>query len=248
MAKRRLIDLVIDRGLIIDRDQARQLILAGSVQVNGHKMVQPAAYVGSDVEVGLKNLETSVSRAGQKLSFALSKWAIPVEDKIAADVGAATGGFTECLLRHGARRVYAIETGKGQLAWKIREDKRVVVMEETNILKQPTLPEPVDLATIDVSWTPLCQALPSLAVLLNEQNTVIALLKPNYELQNPVKLVNGVLIDPQIRMQVIEKFVIWAESHGWQVLNESQSPVTGDRGNVEWLFHLRYKGVYNNPE
>ncbi len=125
MAKRRLIDLVLDRDISIDRDQARRLILTGSVQVNGHTMVQPAAYVGGDVEVRLENFETSVSRAGQKLSFALSQWNIPVEEKIAADVGAAAGGFTEGLLRHGARRVYAIETGKGQLAWKIRQDKRV---------------------------------------------------------------------------------------------------------------------------
>ena len=240
MAKRRLIDLVLDRDLSIDRDQARRLILTGSVQVNGHIMVQPAAYVGVDVEVRLKNSETSVSRAGQKLSFALSQWNIPVEEKITADVGAAAGGFTEGLLRHGARRVYAIETGKGQLAWKIRQDKRVVVMEETNILQLHTLPDPIDLATIDVSWTPLRQALPALAPLLGEPSTVIALLKPNYELQQPGQLVNGVLVDPQIRTQVIQNFMLWAENHDWQVLDETRSPVTGDRGNVEWLFHLRY--------
>lgn len=242
MANRRLIDLVIDRNYLSDRDQARRLILAGSVKVNGHKMVQPAAFIGSDVAIEVEQVETSVSRAGQKLSYAISQWSIDVEDEIAADVGAAAGGFTECLLRHGVKRVYAIETGKGQLAWKIRQDKRVVVMEETNILKQPKLPEPVKIATIDVSWTPLSQALPNVARLLDEENTVIALLKPNYELQDPVQLVNGVLIDPIIRSEVIEEFCQWTENHGWQVLNDVKSPVTGDRGNVEWLFHLRFDG------
>lgn len=239
MAKHRLIDLMIDRGLSTDRDQARKWILSGAVQVNGHKMVQPAAFIGSEVDIRLNRQEPDVSRAGRKLDFALTRWHIPVENVVAADVGAASGGFTECLLRRGALRVYAIETGKGQLAWKIREDERVVVMEETNILKLESLPDPIDMVTIDVSWTPLRRALPALVSILSDRSTVVALLKPNYELQDPAQLVDGVLKNHQVRKRVVEDFMLWAEDNDWDVLHEIQSPVTGDRGNVEWLLHLQ---------
>ena len=238
MAQLRLIDVMLTRRLCEDREQARRLILAGEVLVNGHRVSEPARFVKADADLTLTTSSRPVSRAGQKLEHALSFWDIRVESVTAADIGAASGGFTECLLRHGVQRVYAIETGKGQLDWKLRQDSRVVVMEETNILYLDSLPEPIALATIDTSWTPLRQTLPRAGRLLGEGGEVVALLKPNYEIQNPSQLTGGVLVDEHIRQEVVQSFLAWAADHGWVVRHATPSPIAGDKGNIEWLVHL----------
>lgn len=238
MAKLRLIDAVLARRLCDDRDRARRLILAGEILVNGHRISQPAMFVKSDATLTLTDLSRPVSRAGHKLEYALTRWDIRVESIVAADIGAASGGFTERLLRHGAQRVYAIETGKGQLSWKLRQDPRVVVMEETNILYLETLPERIALAVIDTSWTPLRQALPRVERLLGQSGEVIALLKPNYELQDPARLARGILEDERVRQEVVRTFLQWAEEQGWTIHHAMPSPIAGDKGNVEWLTHM----------
>lgn len=242
MSQRRLIDAVLAEGFCQDRDQARQLILAGEIRVNSHQATQPSAFVRKDALLVRVDSRQPVSRAGQKLSCALTEWQIPVEGKVAADIGAAAGGFTECMLERGAIRVYAIERGKGQLAWKLRQDARVVVMEDTSILDGPLLPECVTLAAIDVSWTPLKRALPHVATLLAPGADVIALIKPNYELQDPDKLVEGVLVDESLRKTVVEDVLAWIAAHGWRIRATMVSPITGDGGNVEWLVRLLYNG------
>lgn len=238
MAKKHLIDATLAAGLCEDREEARRLILAGAVLVNGHRMSQPGAFVGGDVRLTLRDRPEWVSRAGQKLEYAVTRWRIPIEGLVTADAGAAGGGFTECLLRHGARRVYAIETGKGQLAWKLRQDPRVVVMEQTNILYLTTLPEPIDLMVVDTSWTPLRRSLPPAVRLLKAQGEVIALLKPNYEIQDTTRLTGGVLTDDRIRQEVVQDFLRWTEEQGWQARDAIPSPISGDKGNIEWLIWL----------
>lgn len=239
MAKRRLIDVVMARGLCRDRGEARRMILAGEVRINGHTMTQPAAFVEDDAEVSACREARPVSRAGQKLDYAFARWRLDVDGLATADIGAATGGFTECLLRHGARKVYAIDTGKGQLAWALRRDPRVAVMERTNILRVDALPEPVAFAAIDTSWTPLRRSLPAAGRLLRPGGEAVALLKPNYELQDTSKLVAGVLADREERARVVDAFLGWAAQAGWAVVDAAESPVTGDRGNVEWLVYLK---------
>ncbi len=240
MAKIRLIDLVLNRGLSPNRDHARRIILAGNVLINGHRLSQPAAYVSSDVEITCVDVSRPVSRAGRKLEHALEEWTIPTNGAIAGDIGAASGGFTECLLERGAERVYAIETGKGLLSWKLRQDPRVVVMEETSILHLNHLPELLSLVTIDTSWTPLRRSLPCVAALLKEGADVIALLKPNYEIQDPSILIEGVLRDSAILLNVVDEFLDRASELGWRVLGHMESPIQGDKGNIEWLVHLKF--------
>ncbi len=238
MAQRLLIDLVLSEELCTDRDHARNLILRGNVYVNGHRASKPAASVSTDAVITLEDNRRAVSRAGQKLEFAFDTWHLDVNDRVAADVGAAGGGFTECLLFHGARRVYAIEAGRGLLNWKIREDSRVVVMEDTNILHMSDLPEAVSFLCIDTAWTPLRRSLPCAARFLQTGGEAVALLKPNYELQKPEALVDGVLTDRRLMEKVVEEFLEWAAIVGWQTRQAIESPVKGDKGNVEFLIHL----------
>lgn len=238
MAKRRLIDLVVHRQVCEDRDRAGRLIMAGEVLVNGQPLRRPSILIDPEVHITLRGTPRDVSRAGQKLAYALDTWHVTVHDRVVADVGTATGGFTECLLRRGARRVYAVEVGKGQLHWTLRRDPRVVALEGTNILYVSALPEPVHLAVIDTGWTPLRRVLPRVRGLLGAGGEVIALLKPNYEAQDPSALVGGVLRDARHQQEIVQGFVAWAAEHGWTVDHVDQSPITGDKGNVEWLIHL----------
>jgi len=233
-----LIDAVLRAGLCEDRESARNLILSGGILVNGHPATRPAAPIGKDVRIVRIKTEKPVSRAGRKLEHALDLWAISVVGRVVVDVGSASGGFTECLLQRGATRVYAMESGVGQLAWKLRQNSRVVVMENTNVLYTASLPEPVSLAVIDISWTPMRQALPVVGDWMPEKGEAIVLLKPNYELQDPGKLTDGVLLEENIRQRVVDDFIAFANRTGWDVTGAAPSPITGDGGNVEWLIRL----------
>jgi 23S rRNA (cytidine1920-2'-O)/16S rRNA (cytidine1409-2'-O)-methyltransferase len=238
VAKKRLIDLVLSKRVCQDRNEARRLILSGGVLVNGHRSSKPAEFLSADVIVTLASTQRSVSRAGQKLKHAFDSWGLDVTGATTADIGAASGGFTECMLQHGAKRVYAIETGKGLLNWKLRSDSRVVVLEETNILHLDDLPEKLSFLSIDTSWTPLRLSLPHAARLLVHGGTAIALLKPNYEIQRPELLREGILEDAVMRGQVVDEFIQWASEAGWQSVRAIESPITGDKGNMEWLVYL----------
>ncbi|GAB4529363.1 MAG: TlyA family rRNA (cytidine-2'-O)-methyltransferase [Anaerolineae bacterium] len=237
--KMRLDQLLVHRGLADSRSQAQALILAGQVQVNGQPAPKPGARVPSDVQVMLRQPLPYVSRGGIKLAAALDAFQVSVAGAICADVGASTGGFTDCLLQRGAARVYAIDVGYGQLAWKLRQDERVVVLERTNARYLETLPEPVSIVTLDVSFISLKLLFPTVVGWLAHGADVIPLVKPQFEAEREQVGKKGVVRDPAVHGMVLERVAGYAIAHGLAVCGVVRSPITGPTGNVEFLMHLR---------
>ncbi|HTP01658.1 MAG TPA: TlyA family RNA methyltransferase [Anaerolineales bacterium] len=256
MPKMRLDVLLVERGLAESRAKAQALIMAGEVRVGGEVELKPAASVDPDAQVEVEQGPRFVSRGGEKLDAALDAFHIGVSGRICADVGASTGGFTDCLLLRGAAKVYAIDVGKGILHWKIRNDPRVVVMEDTNARYVESLPEPVSLVTIDVSFISLKILLPVVKGWLlpassdaadgNQAETrteVIALIKPQFEAgRQDVSRGDGVIRDPFIHQQVLTSVLAFAQSHGFGVRGLIRSPLLGPKGNAEFLAWLEAGG------
>jgi len=230
--------LLVQRGLAESRERAQALIRAGQVLVDDQVADKPGRRVPSNAALRLRSRLPYVSRGGLKLEAALNAFGLDVAGWVVADVGASTGGFTDCLLQRGAARVYAIDVGYGQLAWKLRRDPRVVVMERTNIRFLESLPEPVDLATVDVSFIGLELVLPAVMRLLKPQGQIVALVKPQFEAGRRQVGKGGVVRDPAVHRQVLTRLIEWAVEHGLRVLGLIPSPITGPRGNVEFLLHL----------
>ncbi len=237
--KLRLDVLLLQRGLVDSREQGRRLIEAGQVLVGDQLIDKPGTQVPADAEVRLKASLPYVSRGGLKLAAALESFAIDPAGKVCVDVGASTGGFTDCLLQHGASRVYAVDVGYGQLAWSLRQDSRVVVLERTNIRYLESLPEPCDLATIDVSFISLELVLPVVLRLLKPGADIVALVKPQFEAGKDQVGKGGVIRDPAVHRAVLEKICRWAEANGLSVMGLVRSPLLGPAGNIEFLAHLR---------
>jgi 23S rRNA (cytidine1920-2'-O)/16S rRNA (cytidine1409-2'-O)-methyltransferase len=227
------------RGLVTSREQARRLIMAGEVLVNGERLDKPGTQVDPDARVEVKQRPPYVSRGGLKLEAALHAFAIPVEGMVAADVGASTGGFTDCLLQHGAARVYAIDVGYGQIAWSLRQDPRVVLMERTNVRYLEALPERVDLATIDVSFISLKLVIPAVLRWTRPDGSIVALIKPQFEAGRDEVGRKGVVRDRAVHRAVLLGFTAWAQEHGLGVLGLIPSPLQGPAGNIEFLVHLQ---------
>lgn len=241
--KVRLDILLVERGLAETREKARRLTLAGSVEVDGQTADKPGMAVPRDADVRVRGGLPFVSRGGVKLAAALDAFGIAVEGVVAADFGASTGGFTDCLLQRGARRVYALDVGYGQLAWPLRDDARVVVMDRVNVRYLEALPEPVDLVTIDVSFISLRLVLPAaLRVLKPQTGQVVALVKPQFEAGREKVGKGGVVKDPAVHQQVLEKVRDDAHELGFRVRGVMRSPITGPAGNVEFLMHLALAG------
>jgi len=240
--KRRLDILVVERGLAESRERARRLILAGQVFVGDVAADKPGALVAANAAIRVKAGPKHVSRGGFKLEAALDAFGLDVSDKIALDVGASTGGFTDCLLQRGAARVYAVDVGYGQLDWRLRRDPRVVVMERTNIRYLGSLPEPVDLATIDVSFISLKLVLPVVWKLLKPDGNVVALVKPQFEAGRDRVGKKGVVRDPGVHRAVLEDIASWAIEQGWCVRGLTRSPLKGPEGNVEFFVYLARQG------
>lgn len=241
-AKERLDKLLVTRGLVGSRERARAMILAGKVVVNDHTIDKAGTAVAVDVAIRLKGEDIPyVSRGGLKLAKALETFAVETGDRVAIDVGASTGGFTDCLLQHGAARVYAVDVGYGQLAWSLREDPRVVNLERTNIrdLKAESLTTLPDLAVIDASFISLEKVLPATLALLAEPADILALIKPQFEVGKGQVGKGGVVRDPEMHAAVIERIRTFAESLGCTVSDVTESPVLGPKGNREFLIHLR---------
>jgi 23S rRNA (cytidine1920-2'-O)/16S rRNA (cytidine1409-2'-O)-methyltransferase len=238
--KQRLDVLLVERGLAETRQRAQGLIMAGVVCVNGQPVTKPGTAVDltADIELTSSPLEY-VSRGALKLEAALERFNITVAGKVALDVGASTGGFTEVLLRRGAARVYAVDVGYGQLAWRLRQDQRVVVMERTNIRSVKSLPEPIELATIDVSFISLRLVLPSVARLMVAGGDAVPLIKPQFEAGREQVGKGGVVRDPAIHRAVLKRVLSEATESGWVVANLMASPLIGPAGNREFLAHLR---------
>lgn len=238
MAKKRLDVLLVERELVETRQRAQALILAGDVRVNDQVVTKAGAFVAEDAAITVRAPQPYVSRGGLKLAGALAAFVVNPRDKICADVGASTGGFTDCLLQHGAARVYAIDVGYGQLAWKLRTDSRVVVMERVNIRYLDALPEPLDLVVIDVSFISLTYVLPVAYKLLHAQGECIALIKPQFEAGRDQVGKGGVVREARVHRVVLEKIAHYAATNAWRVRNLCRSPIVGADGNIEFFIHL----------
>ena len=233
--KTRLDLLLVERRLVDSRTEAQSLIMAGQVSVDGQKVTKAGTQVARDAVVTVASRSPYVSRGGIKLAAALDSFGVSVGGLVAADVGASTGGFTDCLVQRGARRVYAIDVGYGQLAWALRQDPRVVVMERTNARFLDHLPEPIDLATADVSFISLELILPRVYDWLVPSGLAIPLIKPQFEAGRALVGKGGVVRDRAVHAQVLTRILGWATDHGLSVQGLIRSPITGSSGNLEFL-------------
>lgn len=242
MGKQRADILLVERGLVESRALAQRLVMAGRVRADGQVIPKPASLVAEDAMLSIESGPKYVSRGGEKLEAALRSFALDLKEKICADVGASTGGFTDCLLQHGAKRVYAIDVGKGILHWKLRQDTRVIVMENTNARFVDHLPEPIQLATVDASFISLKNLLPGLKKWFSNQiGEVIPLIKPQFEAgRSQVARGEGVIRDPEIHRQVLIDVLTFAQDEGYAVRGLIRSPLLGPKGNMEFLAHLVY--------
>ncbi len=241
-AKSRLDDLLVARGLAETRSQAQRLILAGQVFIGDAAADKPGQKVAADAPVRVSAGLRYVSRGGLKLEAALDAFQIAPAGLVCADIGASTGGFTDCLLQRGAARVYAIDVGYGQLAWSLRTDPRVILLERVNIRHLEGLPEPAALATVDVSFIGLGLVLPRIVALLVPAGQVIALIKPQFEVGKGQVGKGGVVRDPQLHRSAIRKVLGEAIALGLAPAGLIRSPITGPAGNVEFLVWLRRGG------
>lgn len=245
MARERLDMLLIKRGLFSSRSTAQREILAGNVFVNSQLVDKPGALVLIDARIEIKRRSPYVSMGGLKLEKALRAFQLNVVGKIAIDVGASTGGFTDCLLQHGAKRVYAVDVGKGQLDWKLRNDPRVVMLEGINAryLRPEQIGEQVDLATVDVSFISLKLILPPLKTTVKELGDIVALVKPQFEAGKTKVKRGGVVRDPKVHLEVLNELSRFiCEDLNLSVRNATFSPIKGPAGNIEFFLYLKNAG------
>jgi len=250
--KERLDIALVRRGLAPSRERARALIMAGQVYVGARLVDKPGMLVPLDAECRLAEVPDELryaSRGGLKLEKALDTFQLDPSGLVALDVGASTGGFTDCLLQRGARRVYALDVGYGQLAWKLRNDPRVVVMEHTNIRHVTELPELIECATIDVSFISLRLVLPAVVPLLAPSAWVVALVKPQFEAgKADADRGAGVISDPAVHARVLQELQDWIPQHTpLQVRGLTDSPIYGRDGNREFLLYLEFLGTVSQP-
>jgi 23S rRNA (cytidine1920-2'-O)/16S rRNA (cytidine1409-2'-O)-methyltransferase len=240
--KERLDKLLVQRGLTVSRERARALILAGKVIVDDHRVDKAGVQVSVDAELRLKGEDIPyVSRGGLKLEKALTEFAIEIKGKVAIDVGASTGGFSDCLLQHGIKKVYAVDVGYGQLAWKLREDPRIVNMERCNIrhLQSNQLDDIPEVAVIDASFISLAKVLPNTLNLLAQGAEIIALIKPQFEVGKGQVGKGGVVKDHHQHIAVVEQICDLVRSLNCTVLGTTESPILGPKGNREFLIYLQ---------
>jgi len=238
--KNRLDKLLVERGLSPTRERAKALIMAGAVVVDDTVIDKAGTLVGHDAAIRIKGQDNPyVSRGGLKLKGALESFGIRVTDAVALDVGVSTGGFTDCLLQAGARKVYAVDVGYGQLAWKLRQDSRVVLFERTNIryFTGKELRDPIDIVTIDVSFISLRLALPPVLPLIREGAAILALVKPQFEAGRGNVGKKGVVRDPAVHAWVIEEIKNFAGNAGLTVVGVCESPILGPAGNREFFLY-----------
>lgn len=242
--KTRLDRLMVEKGLVISRQRAQAMIMAGNVLVNSQLVEKSGYLVSQDAQITLKcDALPYVSRGGLKLEKALESFEVSVQDLVCLDVGASTGGFTDCLLQHGASRVYAVDVGYGQLAWQLRQDSRVTPIERMNIRNMPRnmLPEPVDLVTIDVSFISLKIVVPAVMKFMTQTAQIIALIKPQFEVGKGKVGKGGVVRDPLQHESVIQELDLFFKDCGWTCFPVVPSPILGPSGNREFLIHMIQK-------
>ncbi len=247
MKKQRLDQLVFERGLTESRERARTSIMSGVVYVNGQKADKPGMAVDPAAEIELRgDALPFVSRGGYKLDKALKVFPVDPVGKICIDCGASTGGFTDVLLQHGAAKVYSVDVGYGQLAWKLRNDPRVVNLERTNLryVNREQIPEPLDLAVMDVSFISIRLVLPAVQKLLKPDADYICLIKPQFEAGREEVGKKGVVRDPAVHERVVNGILEFAPTLGFTVMGLDYSPIKGPEGNIEYICHLK-NGIYD---
>lgn len=239
LIKKRLDILLFEKGLVTSRKIASDLIKEGKVIVNGEKIIKPSKEIIEDANIEVTEVPKFVSRAGLKLEGALKKFGLSVAGEVVLDVGSSTGGFTDCLLQNGVKKVYAIDVGTDQLSDKIRKDNRVVSMEKTDIRNIRELPEKADLAVIDVSFISLDKVLPVTVKFLTDKAEIITLVKPQFEVGKENLGKGGIVKDPELQNAVIEKTKNLAQTLNLKIVGEMESPIKGGDGNNEYLLHLK---------
>ncbi len=240
--KKRLDLLVFEKGIAESREKAKALIMEGKVFVNNEKSDKPGTVYSEDVKIELRGKKMPyVSRGGYKLEKAMKVFPIDLKDKICMDIGASTGGFTDCMLQNGAKRVYSIDVGYGQLAWKLRTDPRVVNFERTNIryVTEEQITDKIDFFSVDVSFISLCLVLPVAYKLIKDEATAVCLIKPQFEAGKENVGKKGVVRDPEVHRNVIQKIVDFVLENGFDVLGLDFSPVKGPEGNIEYLLYIK---------
>ena len=233
---------MVERGLAESREKAKAVIMSGNVFVDGQREDKAGTTFPEKAVIEVKGSPLKyVSRGGLKLEKAMSHFEVSLEGKVCMDVGASTGGFTDCMLQNGAVKVYAVDVGNGQLAWKLRQDERVVCMEKTNIryVTREHIQEPVEFASIDVAFISLTKVLEPVKHLLTEDAQVVALIKPQFEAGREQVGKKGVVRDKNVHLDVIQRVIAYAVSIGFEVLNLEFSPIKGPEGNIEYLVHLQ---------
>ena len=240
--KLRLDQVLVAKGLFASREQAQRAVMAGEVKVGTRIAAKPSQLLEPDVAIAVKPTRKYVGRGALKLEGALNHFEIDTYGKIALDIGASTGGFTDVLLARGAARVHAVDVGRGQLAWKLRQDPRVVVHEATNAryLAGAQIPEPIDLITCDASFIGLSTLLPAPLALAADRAQLVALIKPQFEAGANAVGKGGVVRDPAIHQAVCDRIAAWiATQPGWRVIGIAESPIQGPAGNREFLIYAR---------
>ena len=264
MSKRRLDALLVERGFADSPEKARALVMAGQVLVGQRPVSKPGTLIDTALPLHVAEPPRYVSRGGEKLEHALRAFGLDVSGLVAADIGSSAGGFTDCLLQHGASRVYAIDVGKGQLDYRLRQDARVIVMEGVNARLLEALPEPVDIVTLDLSFISLRLVLPAARRLLGSASTagerrgdrpvapaprgaIVALFKPQFEAKKAEVPRGGVITDPSLHAALIGRFAAWCVRGGFRVLDLTASPILGSAGNREFFFWLRPVSSHSVP-
>ncbi len=230
--------MLVDRELVDSRAKAQAFIMAGEVVVDGKTVVKSGTLVAEEAEITLTEPPPFVSRGGIKLDYALDQFGLDVSSEVVADIGASTGGFTDCLLKRGASRVYAIDVGYGQLDYRLRKDPRVTVIERTNARYPITLPEKAALATIDVSFISVEKIIPSVTRLLADDGYLLVLIKPQFEARRTEVEKGGIVKRPAVHARVLGRFIAWATEQNYRLRELTASPILGASGNREFFVLL----------
>jgi len=242
MRKERLDKLLVEKGIVQSRERARALIMAGKVSVEGNRIDKPGVQINIDVQLKLQGGDSSyVSRGGEKMEGALKAFGIDPKGMVVMDVGASTGGFTDCILQKGAKKVYAVDVGYGQLAWRLQKDPRVVNLEKKNIryLQREEVPEEIDLILIDTSFISIEKFLPHLLGFLKKESAILSLIKPQFEVERGEVGKGGVVRDKALHEKVIERVSNFTRGLGLKVLGVTESPLLGPKGNKEFFIYLK---------
>jgi 23S rRNA (cytidine1920-2'-O)/16S rRNA (cytidine1409-2'-O)-methyltransferase len=239
LAKKRIDNLLVERGLAESRAKAQAMIMAGDVLADGKTVLKAGTFVDKDAEVSVVEPPPFVSRGGLKLNHALEQFGLDVRNAVVADIGASTGGFTDCLLKRGARCVYAVDVGYGQLDYRLRQDSRVIVMDRINARNTPDIREKLDLVVIDVSFISVEKIIPAVAGLLKDTGNIIVLVKPQFEAKRKEVGKGGVIRRPEIHARVLGRFVKWVTDNGYGLKGLVDSPIEGASGNREFLAWLK---------